>query len=403
MGRLTALSIRSAKPGRYADGDGLYLLVKPSGRMSWLLRVQVDGRRRDIGLGSVELVPRPGGDIIDIPLLHRRRLSLSEARDKCAVLRKAAEAGLDPIFERDKDRRGAPTFEAVARLCHVELKGNWAPRQHAIFLSSLERHAFPTLGGRRVDQIEAHEISAMLAPIWTEIPDMARKVRQRVSTVLNFAKGKGWRREEAPGKSVTVALGKRPKGGNYAAMPYAEVPPFVAGQDAKPDTAGRLALLFTIYTAARSGEVRHARWSHIDLAEGLWTRPAELMKTRKAHIVTLSPAAIAILARAKLRWGGDANGLVFPSSKQTPLSDMTLSKIVRDAKLPFTVHGFRSSFRDWAAEQMSDLPDAVAEAALAHAVSDKVVAAYKRTGFIEMRRKLLDNWSEYLSGAPNVA
>jgi len=180
-------------------------------------------------------------------------------------------------------------------------------------------------------------------------------------------------------------------------MPYAEVPAFVAGLNARDDTAGRLALLLTIYTAARSGEVRHARWSHINLDKKEWLRPADLMKTRVAHVVTLSPAAIAILDRAKVLFGNDADALIFPSSKATPLSDMTLSKIMRDGKLPYTVHGFRSSFRDWAAEARVDIPDAVAEAALAHAVSDNVVAAYKRTSFIEMRRTLMNAWAGHLS------
>ena len=220
----------------------------------------------------------------------------------------------------------------------------------------------------------------MLAPIWLELNDMSRKVRGRVTTVLNYAYSKGWRPTEAPGKSVTMGLAKRPAGGNYAAMPYADVPTFVAGLSAKPDTVGRMALLFTIFTAARSGEVRHALWAHIDLDKKLWNRPAEMMKGRVGHSVTLNDQAIAILKRAALlRTSEAADALVFPSTKATPLSDMTLSKIMRDGETPFTVHGFRSSFRDWAAEKMPMIPDSVAEAALAHAVPDKVVRAYKRT------------------------
>ncbi len=281
MGRLTATGVRNAKPGRHADGDGLYLLVKPTGGRSWLLRVQVDGRRRDIGLGSVELTSRPSDGLIDIPLLHRKRLSLAEAREKCAVLRKAAEAGLDPVRERDRDRRGIPTFEEAAEQTHAALKSQWAPRQQEAFLSSLRRHAYPSIGDHRVDRITAADMQAVLEPIWTKTPDMARKVRQRIGTVLNFAHRKGWRPTEAPRASVSVGLAKREKGGNYAAMPYAEVPLFVAGLASEPESMGRLALLFTIYTAARSGETRHARWSHIDLDQKLWKRPAALMKSRK--------------------------------------------------------------------------------------------------------------------------
>lgn len=358
--------------------------------------MQVDGKRRDIGLGSVQFTARPGDELIDIPLLHRRRLTLAEARDKCAILRKAAEAGLDPVLERDRDRRGIPSFEQVAEQAYAALKSGWAPRQQEAFLSSLRRHAFPVLGQRRVDHIVVADIQAALEPIWTEIPDMARKVRQRIGTVLNFAHGKGWRAAEAPVKSVSMGLAKRKKGGNYAAMPYAEVPAFVAALMAASDTLGRSALLFTIYTAARSGETRNVRWSHIDFLQRVWHRPAELMKMREAHTVTLSEGALAILKRVEPLKRGD-DDLVFPSGSGTPLSDMTLSKIVREAKLPYTVHGFRSSFRDWAAECMHDIPDPVAEAALAHGVPDKVMAAYKRTDFVDMRRKLLEGWSSFLA------
>lgn len=402
MGRLTVVGVRNAKPGRHADGDGLYLLVKSSGSRTWLLRVQVDGQRRDIGLGSVELNARPSDGLIVIPLLHRKRLSLSEARDKCAILRKAAEAGLNPILERDRDRRGIPTFEQATELAFAQLKSGWAPRQQEAFMSSMRRHAFPKLGPRRIDQVTVADIQAALEPIWTEIPDMARKVRQRIGTILNFAHGKGWRPTEAPGKSVSMGLAKRKKPGNYAAMPYSEVPAFVASLKSAPATLGRAALLFTIYTAARSGETRNARWSHVDLEQRLWTRPAELMKMRETHSVTLSDGAIAVLKQVQ-PLKRNADDLIFPSTKGTPLSDMTLSKIVREANQPFTVHGFRSSFRDWAAEKMVDVPDPVAEAALAHAVPDKVEAAYKRTDFLAMRRVLLEAWHQHLIGLCQVA
>lgn len=395
MGRLTTVGVRNAKPGRHADGDGLYLLVKASGSRTWLLRIQVDGKRRDIGLGSVDLASSAIDGLIEIPLLHRRRLSLAEAREKCAALRKAAESGLDPLLERDRDRRGIPTFEEAAEQTHAALKGQWAPRQQDAFLTSLRQHAFPKIGKHRVDRIVVEDLQGVLRPIWEVIPDAASKVRQRIGTVLNFAHSKGWRPTEAPGKSVSMGLAKRKAGGNHAAMPYGDVPAFVSALTASPETLGRLALLFTIYTAARSGETRHARWSHIDLEQRLWHRPAELMKMRKPHTVTLNDAAISILKRVELLRQNDSD-LLFASTKGTALSDMTLSKILREAKQPFTVHGFRSSFRDWAAEKMPNIPDAVAEVALAHGVPDKVVAAYKRTEFIEMRRALLKGWAEFL-------
>lgn len=404
MGKLTIAGVRAAKSGRYADGDGLYLLVKPTGARSWLLRVQVEGRRRDIGLGSVDLSPKPERDqaIADIPLLQRKHLTLAEARDKCTLLRKAALAGRDPVAERDKVRRSTPTFEEAAKACHEDMKGSWSKRQADSFLSSLERHAYPALGKRRVDQIGASDIRDMLAPIWLEKTDMSRKVRGRVTTVLNYANSKGWRDVEAPSKTVTIGLPRKAKGKNYPAMPYAEVPAFVADLMAKEHTVGRLALLFTIHTGARSGETRRTIWSHIDLERKLWTRPPEIMKSRETHVVTLNDAAIAVLKEMRSRFPHKPDSPVFPGSKGATLSDMTLSKIMRDADLPFTVHGFRSSFRDWAAEKAPHIPDAVAEAALAHTVPDKVVRAYKRTDFIEMRRTLLKGWSDYLTVAEKV-
>jgi integrase len=288
-----------------------------------------------------------------------------------------------------------PTFEKAAEAFHEELKAGWTDRQADTFISSLRRHAFPKLGRLPVDRIEASDIRDMLAPIWGQYSDMSRKVKGRVSQVLNYSHSKGWRPTEAPGRSVTMGLGKRAASTNLAAMPYSEVPAFVAGLNVKDDTMGRLALLFVILTGARSGEVRNARWSHVDLVTKLWTRPANLMKSRTAHVITLSDAATDVLKRAAALRPAKPDELIF-SVGERPLSDMTLTKVMREAKAPYTVHGFRSSFRDWAAEKMPEIPDAVAEAALAHVVSDQVVRAYKRTDFLEMRRRLLQSWSEFL-------
>jgi integrase len=398
MGRLTALKVKSAKAGRHGDGEGLYLLVKPTGARSWLLRIQQDGKRRDIGLGSVDLSnrsPEQHRASDGIPLLSKRLLTLQEARDKAAELRRFARSGRDPVMERDRERQKVPTFAKAVEACHEELKAGWTDRQADTFISSLRRHAFPKLGRLPVDRIEASDIRDMLAPIWGQYSDMSRKVKGRVTQVLNYSHSKGWRPTEAPGRSVTMGLGKRAPSTNLAAMPYSDVPDFVAGLNGKEDTMGRLALLFVILTGARSGEVRNARWSHVDLAAKLWKRPAELMKTRTAHVVTLTDAAINILKRAAALRSAKPDELIF-SPTGRPLSDMTLTKVMRDAKAPYTVHGFRSSFRDWAAERMPAIPDAVAEAALAHIVPDKVVRAYKRTEFLEMRRELLEAWSKFV-------
>jgi integrase len=374
MGSLTAIGVRNAKPGRHGDGSGLYLLVKNSGSRSWLLRVQRDGKRRDIGLGSIAA------------------LNLAEAREKAAELRKHALNGRDPIAERDRDRRPIPTFKEATKAAHGDLKSGWAPKHAAAFLSSLEEHAFGPLGNLRVDTIDAAVIRDMLAPIWTRIPSMARKVRHRIGTVLNYAQSKGWRANEAPSKAVTLGLPRQASGSNFAAMPYAEVPNLVADVMGRPQTTGRDALMFLLFTAARSGEVRSARWSHIDLDAGNWNRPADLMKNRLAHTVTLNQPAIDLLRRRLDQTSPKPEDLIFPARKGGQLSDMTITKVLRNAEVPFTVHGFRSSFRDWAAEMMPTIPDPVAEAALAHVVPDKVIAAYKRTSFLALRRELLAAW-----------
>jgi integrase len=381
MAKLTAKSVERAKPGRHADGLGLYLLVSKTRAKSWVLRVQVHGKRRDIGLGSFA------------------ELTLAEARDKARELRKIAKSGRDPIAARDKSKFAVPTFEAATEACHRDgPPSRWSKRHADAFLASLKQHAMPRLGRLMVDSIEDGEIAGVLMPLWHDKPAAGRKLRQRIKTVLDFAKLKGWRATGAP----HLALGKQPRSGNFAMMPYADVPEFVTVLRDKPISAGRLALLFTILTAARSGEVRNARWSQIDPEARTWTRPAAIMKSGEAHVVTLSPAAMAILETAKQLRTLSSADLVFPGTRGQPLTDMALLKIVKGEGGPFTVHGFRAAFRTWAAEQMPTIPEAVAEAALAHSVPDAVVRAYQRAKFMELRRKLLDAWAAFLSGQSNV-
>jgi len=379
VGLITAIGAKNAKPGRHADGQDLYLLVKPSGSKSWLLRVQVNGRRRDIGLGSFH------------------DLSLAEAREKAAELRKAAKDGRDPVAVRDQARRTVPTFKQAANSCHAAMKAAWTDKNATLFLSSLETHVFPIIGHVQVDRVDAPQIRDVLAPIWQTKPDSARKLLERMGMMLNFAHGEGWRSNEAPARALSLLLAKQPTAGNFAAMPYKDVPTFVAPLRKKPQTVGRLALLFLIYTAARSEEVRSARWSHLDLKEKLWHRPAGLMKSRIAHTVTLNDGAIAILERAALLRSTDEDCLIFPNGKGDKISDMTISKIMRDMNLSYVPHGFRSSFTDWAAEKMPSVPEAVVEAALAHTIPDKVQRAYRRTKFIELRCRLLQAWSRFVN------
>lgn len=375
MSGLTVLRVKSAKPGRHGDGDGLYLLVSSTGAKSWMIRVQSRGRRRDIGLGALS------------------DLTLEEAREKGRFLRKIARAGGDPVAERDKAKTAAVTFRRAAEACHGARKPGWRPRHADAFLSTLRLHVFPKIGSLHVANVDEKDIVAVLSPIWRDKPAAARKLRQRIGTVLDFAKGSGWRGSGAPRDSLRPLLSKQVRPGNFASMPHAEVPAFVNAEGEKADTSGRLALLFTILTAARSGEARSARWSHIDLQAATWTRPGELMKSEVEHIVTLSPQAVAILKRAGQLRTTVADAPVFPGTGGRQLSDMTLSKMVKP--LGVTVHGFRASFRTWAAEQMPEIPDAVAEAALAHVVPDQVVRAYQRSNFLKMRRELLNAWGRY--------
>jgi integrase len=402
MGKLTTLTIRNAKPGRLADGSGLYLLVKPTGGKSWLLRIQVDGKRRDIGLGSMDSSPRAASraeDPISIPILNRTMLTLAEAREKAGLLRAAAKAGLDPVAERDRERRTIPTFKKAAQDAHHALKEGWTEKGAKTFIDSLTNHTFAKLGDMRVDSITAGDITAVLAPIWMSKPDMARKVRQRIGKVLNFAHGQGWRPTEAPGKSVSVGLPRQPKGGHYKAMPYADVPAFVQQLREGAPTQGRQALLLLIFTLSRPGEVRRGRWNQLDTGARDWNCPAEIMKERVPHTVTLNAPALALLGQITGNRSVKADELFFPNRGGAPISDMTMNKLLRDAGLPYDAHGFRSSFRDWAAEKMPEIPDPVGEAALSHIVPDAVIRAYKRTTFIEMRRELLDAWGAYLEGS----
>lgn len=388
MANLTVVQVRNAKPGRHADGKGLYLLVKPSGAKSWVLRVQFSGRRRDFGLGSVDLV------------------SLEEARDKAREARKLAKAGLDPSLERKKALRTIPTFEEAARRYHETVKAGWRNAKHGgQWLATLETHAFPLIGNMRVDHIEAPTIQSVLLPIWLTLPETARRVRQRVGSVLDYAHGQGWRTTETPRNAVNSLMKriKQPRRGpGFAAMPYADLPAFMTALREDVPSVGKLALQFLILTAARSGEVRGATWDEIDLDKAQWNIPAGRMKAGEPHSVPLSDAAIEVLRRAGELTGMRRGQPIFPGLRGQPLSDATLAKVLRVAGGgSYTVHGMRSAFRDWVAERTS-FPGDWAEAALAHTLPNKVEAAYRRTKFVEQRRNLMAAWDSYLSLASNI-
>ncbi|WP_294190097.1 integrase arm-type DNA-binding domain-containing protein [uncultured Sphingomonas sp.] len=384
MGKLTALKVKALKEvGRHPDGDGLYLWVKPSGARSWVLRIQVDGKRRDFGLGS------------------EKSTTLAEARDRAAELRKQYRSGVDPVAEKRKKKEGkaaVPTFAEAAERAHAEFKGGWRNGKHqAQWLSTLTTYAFPTLGSTPVDKVDAGAIIGALQPIWLKTPETARRVKQRIGAVLDWAYSHGFRPSEAPMRAISKGLKQQPKkDGHFAALPYAAVPDLMK-KLGESDTVGRLALRFTILTAARSGEVRGAKWGEIDLDAALWTVPAARMKAGREHVVPLSNAAIAVLQSAKGGREVESDDLVFPGNRAKPLSDMTLSKALKAATSQrATVHGFRSGFRDWAAEEQTAVSDAVVEAALAHTNPNKVEAAYRRTNYLEQRKVLMQAWANYL-------
>lgn len=382
MGKLTALKIRSlAEPGRYADGDGLFLDVTGKGTGRWILRIQSNGRRREIGLGSLKTV------------------SLSDARDAAFVMRKKIAQGIDPVAERKQERQVIPTFSRAAEMVHEEHEKAWKNGKHQNqWIATLKTYAFPKMGDRLVSEIEGPLIRDVLAPIWLAKPETARRVRQRIGTVLDWSYARGFRATEAPMRSLSKGLPRQPKKDNhFAALPYASVPDFMEKLGAR-ESVGRVALGALILTAARSGEIRGATWSELDLEAALWTIPAERMKMGRVHVVPLAPQAVAVFERAK-KFKAGASDLVFPGQNvKKPLSDMTLLKILRDMELAVTVHGFRSAFRDWVAER-TDYSGEIAEAALAHTVSNKVEAAYRRTDFLDKRRLLMRDWSAFCTKA----
>lgn len=389
MGKLTVLQVKNAKPGRHLDAHGLYLLVKPSGAKSWVLRVQVAGRRRDFGLGSAHLV------------------SLQEAREKARETLKAAKAGLDPAFERKRALRMIPTFREAAEQYHQTVKASWKNGKHADqWITTLEKYAFPIIGKARVDHIDAPRIQSVLMPIWLTTPETARRVRQRVTSVLDFAHGQGWRETEAPRHAVDSLMKrlKQPKrGAGFAAIPYADVPALMANLTNSEPTSGRLALRFLVLTSARSGEVRGATWAEIDFKKAQWNVPAARMKAGDPHTVPLTPEAIEILHLAREFTDGKADRPVFAGMRKgQTMSDATMAKALKLAGgSGFTVHGMRSAFRDWVAEKTT-FPGEWAEAALAHTLPNKVEAAYRRTKFVEQRRALMGAWAAFTTGSSNV-
>ncbi|PNQ72880.1 integrase, partial [Erythrobacter sp. SAORIC-644] len=336
MGKLSATAVKAAsRPGKLGDGDGLYLVVKSSGTKSWMVRVQKNGNRRDFGLGSAS------------------KISLAIARERAREVRTWVELGLDPLFERRK-AEGIPTFREATAKVLAQHRSTWRNEKHEQqWIRTLEAYAFPHLGNVQVNDITGPMIRNVLAEIWLAKPETARRVRQRIGTVLDWAYASGYRDSEAPMRAISKGLPRQPKKeGHYAAMAYAKVPDFVPRLRER-ESYSRLALEFAILTAARSGEVRHAVFEEFDLREKLWTIPKKRMKANREHVVPLCDRAIRIIERCKELRIRNCD-LVFPGMRgRKAMSDMTLTKLLREMKESCTVHGFRSAFRDWVSEETS--------------------------------------------------
>ena len=388
MGKLTALSVKTiSKSGRHGDGDGLYLHIAPSGSKSWVQRIVINEKRRDVGLGSYPAV------------------SLAQARSLAAGNRSAVAEGRDPLAEKREAKDAArnptpsvPTF-AEAAACVIELRRPaWSNSKHATqWESTLATYAFPFIGGKPVDSITASDSLAVLEPIWTTKPETASRVRQRMETVLDWAVTRGYRLDNPAGRALLKVLPpvKRLKK-HHAALHYGQVPGALAlVRDSTAHALIKLAFEFLVLTAARSGEVRNAAWSEINWDTLTWEIPAFRMKAKRPHRVPLSGRAVEVLTAA---WEiSGTGGLIFPGGpKGRAPSDMTLTALLRRLGIPAVPHGFRSSFRNWV-EECTASPWAVAEAALAHNVGNATEAAYMRSDLFEQRRQLMQMWADFLA------
>ena len=380
---LSATRVKALKePGRFTDGGGLHLYISKVGRKSWVLRITYDGRRRDIGLGGFPSV------------------TLAQARENAAEKRAAVAEGRDPLIE--KHAPAMPTFREAACAVHEANKPRWRNARHVkSWMQTLDRHAMPALGNTSLDRIERGDVLRVLTPIWTIRPETARRVRQRMRTVFRWGMAHGFMETNPAGEAIDGALPPMPKvKAHLRALPYQEVGAALETVAAsQASVAAKLCFRFLVLTAARSGEARDATWEEVDLAGQEWRIPSERMKAGMEHRVPLSEQALKVVDEASaLR---DESGLLFPSPLKpgSPMSDMTLTKILRSTGLAerATVHGFRSSFKNWTMEQ-TDTPWAVSEAALAHTLGNSTEQAYATSDLFERRCALMQQWANYVTG-----
>lgn len=380
--RLNARKVATASPGTYCDSDGLYLCVSDSGSRSWVYRFSWNGRRPEMGLGTVE-----------------EGVGLAEARIARDDARAVRRSGRNPIEAREATRRASAakkTFGDVADELIESKAASWKHPKHVHQWRVSLLETATALRPRPIDEIDTEDILSVLKPIWLEKPAPASRLRQRIEAVLDAAKAKGLRSGENPARwrgHLAHLLPDRPRlvKGHYAALPYAELPAFLARLRAV-DTISARALEFCILTATRSAEVYGATWDEIDLKEGVWAIPATRMKTAREHRVPLSKAAVDLIKSIKDKRVGDH---VFPGQRRSkPLSHIAMAKVLERLGAKVTVHGFRSAFRDWAGNETSFARE-IAEAALAHSVGDETERAYRRSDALKKRRALMEAWARY--------
>jgi integrase len=380
---LTARQVETMKtPGDHADGNGLYMRVKPSGMKTWLFRYQVNGHRHAMGLGSTRLK------------------SLAQAREKSYELALKISDGIDPIQERKVlERKTSITFmDAAARYIKV-MRPSWKNVKHAQqWQNTLDKYCTP-IADLPVDKIDSYLVMQCLEPIWAVIPETASRIRGRMEKILDWSRVNGYREGENPARwsgHLDQSLPRKTKittVKGHASMPYTELPQFWPVLNLLQGLGAR-ALEFTILTACRTSEVLNAKWQEIDEPSQIWTIPAERMKAGKEHRVPLSNATLSLLNALKNQQRGD---LIFPGQKRNhSLSNMTMLKVLQRLEHAYTPHGFRSTFRTWISEKTNHVHE-VAEAALAHTIGDKVVAAYQRGDLFEKRRQLMLDWTNFVN------
>ncbi len=383
-GRLTKKLVENLGAGRHGDGNGLYLIVDPSGARRWIVRVTVKGQRNrmgaplrtDFGLGGADIVP------------------INQARDRALEYRRMAKQGLNPRFNATRE---IPTFAEIAQQVHIDRMPTWKNAKHGQqWLNTLRDYAFPKIGRMPIDSIGQPEVLMCLSPIWTDKHETARRLAQRIKVVLDVAKSKGFREGENPVTAIKDArvlpkVTAKPK--HHGAMHWKDVPALITDLKTRNAMAAK-ALMFTCLTGSRTGEVLGMRWDEIDIAARVWTCPAERMKTGEEHRVPLTAEMLAILQPlCAMR-----SDYVFEGQKRhNPLSNMSMLMLLRRMNVEgVTVHGFRSTFRDWAAE-VANAPREVAEMSLAHKVGSDVERAYARSDLLERRRELMERWSRFIT------